>query len=233
VSLVFDNLAHDLGRSGRTTRERVGEILSNPGMWAVLGYRFCHWVYRLEAPWLFRKPLSLFASLVSLFVQVTTNITLPSRARIGPGLYIAHTGYIVVNSRTVLGANCTLTQGVTIGHRGGGREQMLGSPVIGDRVYVGPGAAIIGPIPIGDDALIGVGAVVTKSVPERGVVAGNPARLLSRRGSFDLIDYPGMHIDPARLAALARRDEPEAGDRRSQGNGVRAGLLIDLGHDIE
>ena len=186
-------------------------MLSNPGMWAVLGYRFCRWVYVLQAPWLIQKPLNL-AGFVALFVQVTTNITLPARARIGPGLYIPHTGYIVVNSGAVIGSNCTLAQGVTIGHRRGGRERMGGSPTIGDRVYVGPGAAIIGPMTVGDDSLIGVGAVVTRSVPARGVVAGNPARLLSHHGSFDLIDYPGMDSDPDRLASLAERDEPLAGD---------------------
>jgi serine O-acetyltransferase len=165
-------------------------------------------------------------SFVSLFVQVTTCITLPARVRIGPGLYIPHTGFIVVNSQAVIGSNCTLTQGVTIGHRGGGRESMRGSPVIGHRVYVGPGAAIIGPITIGDDSLIGVGAVVARSVPARGVAAGNPAKLLSRRGSFDLIEYPGMDFDTDRLASLASRDEGGEGDEASSSRGLPDGLLI-------
>jgi serine O-acetyltransferase len=195
-------------------------------MWAVFGYRYSRWVYELEVHWLIRKPLSLVAGFTSLFVQVTSCITLPARARIGPGLYIAHTGYIVVNSQTVIGANCTLTQGVTIGHGGGGLHAAKGSPSIGDRVYIGPGSAIIGPITIGDDALIGVGAIVTKSVPSRGVVAGNPARLLSRRGSFDLIEYPGMDSDDGRLASLKERDESEAGAPAASTNGRRDGLVI-------
>jgi serine O-acetyltransferase len=223
---VLQNLSQDFRRCGGTPRERVGEIVSNPGMWAVTGYRFCRWVYTLNTHWLIRKPFSLLAGIVSLFVQVTTGITLPGRAKIGPGLYIPHTGYIVVNSRTVLGANCTLTQGVTIGHRGGGRDAAAGSPLIGDRVYIGPGAAVIGPITIGDDALIGVGAVVTRSVPPRGVVAGNPARLLSRQGSFDLIEYPGMHSDPARLSSLSDRDEPESDVATRSSNGCHGELLI-------
>ena len=151
--------------------------------------------------------MTAVAGIVSLFVQVTTGITLPARASIGPGLYIPHTGYIVVNSRAVIGSNCTLAHGVTIGHGAGGRKRGGGSPVVGDRVYIGPGAAIIGPITVGDDVLIGVGAIVTRSVPPRGVVAGNPARLLSRHGSFELIEYPGMDSDPARVASLAARDE--------------------------
>jgi serine O-acetyltransferase len=108
-----------------------------------------------------------------------------------------------VSSGAVIGRFCTLTQGVTIGHRGGGGGQRRGVPRIGDRVYLGPGSAVIGPITVGDDALIGVGAVVTRSVPARGVVVGNPARLISTAGSFDLIEYPGMDHDPSRQASLA------------------------------
>jgi serine O-acetyltransferase len=223
---LLENLSQDLRRCGETPGQRIREISSNPGMWAVTGYRFCRWVYGLKVHWLIRKPLSLIAGIVSLFVQVTSGITLPARARIGPGLYIAHTGYIVINSQTKIGANCTLTQGVTIGHGGGGRHAEVGSPSIGDRVYIGPGAAIIGPIEIGDDALIGVGAIVTRSVPPRGVVVGNPAKLISRHGSFDLIDYPGMNSDPDRLASLAERDESAASDPPSSSNGRRGGLLI-------
>jgi serine O-acetyltransferase len=176
-------------------------------MWAVLGYRFCRWLYLLETIWFIKKPLNRLAGVVSLFVQLATHVTFPWRASIGPGLFIPHVGCIVVNSSTIMGSNCTLAQNVSIGHRAGGRKRRGGSPKIGNRVYIGPGATIIGPISIGDDALIGVDAIVMRSVPPRGVVAGNPARLLSRRGSFDLIVYPGMESDPGRMASLAERAE--------------------------
>ncbi len=209
---MFANLSRDLCRYGRTNRERLREVVFNPGVWAVIGYRYSHWVRGLRLPRLLRWPLSLSAAAVQLWVSVTSNIQIPGSVAIGPGLLIPHTGYIVVNSRAILGSNCTLTQGVTIGHAGGGgNPDLAGTPVLGDRVYVGPGSAIIGPIDIGDDALIGVGAVVTRPVPTRGVVAGNPARLLSRRGSFDLVSYPGMETDPARLASLrAAESTPRA-----------------------
>ncbi len=54
---------------------------------------------------------------------------------------------------------------------------------------------------------VGAGAVVVKSVPPRGVVVGNPARLLGLTGSFDLIEYPGMENDPNRISALAQVDK--------------------------
>ncbi|MGO9598652.1 MAG: serine O-acetyltransferase [Isosphaeraceae bacterium] len=229
---MLGDLSQDFHRCGATARERLEEFVFNPGMWAVLGYRFCRWVHLSRAPLLIKKPLNLVARCVDLLVRLTTAITLPASARIGPGLYIPHTGYIVVNSRTVIGSNCTLAQGVTLGHRGGGQGSGSGSPVIGNRVYIGPGAAVVGPITLGNDALIGVGAVVTRSVPERGVVAGNPARLLSEQGSFDLINYPGMEHDPDRMSSLAQRDEQPSGRWPSPVDGVHE-TTIGLGANLE
>jgi serine O-acetyltransferase len=207
--IMFDIVRHDLRRCGDRRSERIRELIFNPGMWAVLSYRFRRWVHLSGAPKFLRLVLNPMCSLVQLCTLILTNIDLPLAMEIGPGLYIPHTGYIVVNGLAKIGANCTLTQGVTIGHRGGGRDTAEGSPVIGNRVYVGPAAAIIGPISIGDDALIGVGAVVIKSVPRGGVMVGNPARLVSTRGSFDLITYTGMESDDNRRTALATiRAEP-------------------------
>lgn len=189
-------------------RARLREILLNPGAWAVIGYRYRRWVYTCRLPRLLRWPFSLIALVVQLWTEICSQVQLPASVSIGPGLYVPHTGYIVVNSQARIGANCTLTQGVTIGHGGGGRNRTrCGSPIIRDRVYIGPGSALIGPVIVGEDALIGVGAVVTRSVPPRGVVVGNPARVLSLQGSFDLIEYPGMENDPARQASLAQIEE--------------------------
>jgi serine O-acetyltransferase len=208
---MFDHLRRDFRRCGETFGERTREVLFNPGMWAVLGYRARRWVYTAGMPRWLRLPFSLAALLVQLWAEVVTGIQLSGAARIGPGLYIPHSGTTVVGSGAVIGSDCTLCHGVTIGHRGGGRDaSRSGSPLVGDRVYIGPGSALIGPITVGDDALVGVGAVVTRSVPPRAVVAGNPARVLSRGGSFDLIRYPGMDADPERLASLAlRTDSPD------------------------
>jgi serine O-acetyltransferase len=80
-------------------------------------------------------------------------------------------------------------------------------PTLADRVYVGPGAVIFGPVEIGQDAAIGANAVVTKSVPPRAVVAGAPARVVNRKGSFLYVQYLGMETDPDRLRSLRERDE--------------------------
>ncbi|WP_422925471.1 serine O-acetyltransferase [Singulisphaera sp. PoT] len=206
---MFNCLRQDIWRCGDTAYVRAREIALTPAMWAVIGYRFRRWLYTASMPRPIRVILNVLAVLVQTSTQIATNIELPSSTEIGPGLYLPHTGYIVVSSRAIIGSNCTLTQGVTIGHGGGGRGSRHGVPTLGDRVYVGPGAAIIGPVTIGSDALIGAGAIVTRSIPPRGVAVGNPARVISDRGSFDLIEYPGMETDPDRLVALScTRSEP-------------------------
>jgi serine O-acetyltransferase len=196
---MFDPIREDLARC-----HRKREILLNPATWAVMSYRFRRWILRLGVPSMLKWPLWAIGALVDLLSRIASGIELPTRAVIGPGLYIPHTGYVVVGAGARIGQHCTLCQGVTIGHARGGRDKRGGCPVIGDRVYVGPGSAIIGPIEIGNDALIGPGAIVVKSVPAAGVAVGNPARVISYAGSFDLISYPEMESDVERIAALTK-----------------------------
>jgi serine O-acetyltransferase len=206
---MFEHIRRDFWRCGDNLRERLREVLLNPGMWAVLGYRYRRWACTTRLPRLLRWPFTLGALVVQVGAEVLTGVQLSAAADIGPGLYIPHSGTTVVGSGSVIGRDCTLAHGVTLGHRGGGQERsQAGGPVIGDRVYIGPGSAILGPITVGADAVIGVGAVVTRSVPARAVVAGSPARVLSSGGSFELIRYPGMDNDPERLASLALRTAP-------------------------
>jgi serine O-acetyltransferase len=206
---MFENLREDLRRYGTGRRQQLRALVLTPGVWAVVGYRFARWTHTSRMPSPLRKVLNILATLLSLLVDVLTNIELPATAQIGPGLFIAHTGYIVLASGVRMGRHCTLAHGVTIGHAGGGERGAEELPVIGDRVYVGPGAAIIGGVSVGDDALIGVGAIVTRSVPPRGVAAGNPARVISFKGSFEVIFYEGMERDPQRLAALGATEEQQ------------------------
>jgi len=207
---MFEHIREDLRRVGPTGGQRLRMILFAPGVWATLSYRYRRWVYVTRPPQPFRFVLNLIGSLVQAWTDVATNIQIPASARVGPGLLIAHTGYIVLSATTVMGRHCTLTQGVTIGHAGGGGASLSGSPTIGDRVYVGPGSALIGPIKVGDDALIGVGAIVTSDVPPSAVMAGNPARVISLKGSFALIAYPGMETDPQRNQGIAEHSSDGA-----------------------
>jgi serine O-acetyltransferase len=102
----------------------------------------------------------------------------------GPGLSIAHQGSIIVNRYAVIGENCRINNGVTIGTQAGYNDRC---PTIGNNVFIGPGAQIFGSITIGDDIAIGANAVVTKSFPEGGIsIAGVPAKKISDKGSRKL-----------------------------------------------
>jgi serine O-acetyltransferase len=105
---------------------------------------------------------------------------------IGEGFYIGHFGTIIVHGLAVIGKHCNISHGVTIGMTNSGRNS--GVPVIGDRVYIAPGAKIIGGINIGNDVAIGANAVVLKDVPNNAVVVGVPAKVLSYNGSQQYIN---------------------------------------------
>jgi serine O-acetyltransferase len=203
---VMENLQRDYARFGVSRGERLRELLFNTGSWAVVSYRLRRALHQCRGPRILRLMLNACGMAIKVITEVLTHIEIPASVEIGPGLSIPHTGYIIIHSRAKLGANCTLTTGVVIGHGGGSKSGTLGCPTIGDRVYLGPGATLIGPITIGDDALIAPGAIVTRSVPPRGVVGGNPAKLISLRGSFDLIEYPGMLADASRSRSLAEAE---------------------------
>jgi serine O-acetyltransferase len=114
-------------------------------------------------------------------------IQIPAATSIGPGLYLGHYHGIVVNCRAVIGRNCNLSQGVTIGQVNRGCR--AGCPTLGDNVYVGPGASIIGTVTVGDDAAIGANCVVTRDVPPGAVVVGVPGRVVSQEGSTGYIQH--------------------------------------------
>lgn len=98
----------------------------------------------------------------------------------GKGLSIAHYGTIVVNEKAKIGEFCRIQENVTIGATSGSEK----APKIGDRVFIGSGAKIIGDITIEDDIAIGAGSVVVKSVDEPHItIAGVPARKISNKGS--------------------------------------------------
>ena len=85
--------------------------------------------------------------------------------------------------------DCNVNHGVTLGMKYGGKSP--GVPVIGDRVYLGPGSVVIGGITLGNDVAVGANSVVVDSVPDCGVVAGVPARLVSERGSREYVVNTG------------------------------------------
>jgi serine O-acetyltransferase len=117
-------------------------------------------------------------------------ISISHRVKIGSGFYIGHFGGIVISPNVTIGKNCNISQGVTIGNVNRGVNK--GVPVLGNNVYIGPGAKIIGNIVIGDNVAIGSNCVVTKSMPNNSVVVGVPGKVISDKGStgyINRIDY--------------------------------------------
>jgi serine O-acetyltransferase len=147
------------------------------------GFKYTFW---LRTAKFFKGRLILFPfyALSRLWLrrlQCNYGIYLPYNTIVGSGLYIGHFGGIVVNSNAVIGKNCNINQGVTIGVTYGGK--FPGTPVIGDNVYIGPGSFIIGGIEIGSNVAIGANTVVNKPIPENAVVVSPPGEVVSFNGS--------------------------------------------------
>lgn len=149
-------------------------FLKEQSIWAI-------WIYRFGRRLIKRRPglirniqLKIYWALFRI-VETLTGISLPLNAQIGPGLRIYHFGNIFIHSGAILGRNCTLRQGVTIGNR----HADEGAPVIEDDVEFGAYAQALGRIKIGSGAKIGAMSLVLYDVPAGTTVVGIPARPVS------------------------------------------------------
>ena len=128
-------------------------------------------LYRAVSQGVGGRPLFLLYDVLS---RMLLHIEIPAAARIGTRLRVFHGHGLVLHPAAVLGDDCVLRQGVTVGNRGSARDDEV--PVIGDRVEFGANAQVLGAVRVGDDAVIGAGAVVLHDVPPGTAVAGIPAR---------------------------------------------------------
>lgn len=148
--------------------------LSRQGFWVMLVYRYGRWRYSIRPRWL-RLPFSLVYKILKPISEILTGIELPCEVVLGRRFRIDHFGGIIISGDAVFGDDCVIRNGVTVGLRHAG---VRGSPVIGNRVDIGAGAKLLGPIHIGDDVAIGANAVVLKDVPSNSIAVGVPARIL-------------------------------------------------------
>lgn len=147
-----------------------------PSFWVVTVYRYGQWCSRISIG-LLKKLLILTYWPIYAFITLLTGINLPISAKIGPGLRIWHFGCIVLHPQVVIGHNCDIRHGVTIGNR----QKYDDVPVIGNNVNIGAGAMILGSVRIGNNVMIGANSVVISDVPDNHVAVGNPARIYRRR----------------------------------------------------
>lgn len=137
---------------------------------------------------IFSRLLYVVVFLIHKHNQYLTGIQLAFGTDIKAGITFGHFSNIVINKGSIIGKNCTIFQGVTIGSvRGKGPKG--GSPVIGDNVVISPGAKIIGKILIGNTVFVAPNAVVIKDVPDNATVGGIPARILNMNGEVNCSLY--------------------------------------------
>ena len=185
-------------------------IFCYPGVHAVWGHRISHWLWHRGA----RLAARAFAELT----RILTGVDIHPGAVLGAGLFIDHATGVVIGETAKVGDDVTLYQGVTLG--GTGRDTGKRHPTVGDRVTIGAGAKVLGPITVGEDSRIGANAVVIKPVPPGSVVVGVPGQIIGALAATDdsmMPDLVGVSLD----SLLTRVAKLEA-----QGDGQQTGRVI-------
>ena len=179
-------------------------VLLYSGVHALLAYRISHKLY------LSKHYFS--ARAISQAARFFTGIEIHPGATIGKGLVIDHGMGLVIGETTVIGDNCTLYQGVTLG--GTGKDKGKRHPTLGNNVMVGAGAKVLGPFTIGDNVKIAANAVVLKEIPENATAVGIPAKVVRREGvRIDPLDH--VHI-PDPVAQQIRQLEGKLAELEAQ-----------------
>lgn len=184
---MLDSFRTDIGRMRRygSRDSTLRLLLTQQGLWAIACYRAGNHLARHRLPPVLHQMVMIPYYLWQKSVEVTTGISISPDCAIGAGLYIGHFGGIIIHPDVKIGKDCNLSQGVTLGL--GASKGVWGVPTLGDRVYVAPGAKVIGPVHLANGTVVGANAVVTHSTSENDVVAGVPARVISSKGSGEYI----------------------------------------------
>ncbi|NLG91994.1 MAG: serine O-acetyltransferase [Clostridiales bacterium] len=153
-------------------RSRLEVYFLYSGFKAVRAYRKAHWFYKHN--------MKFIARYLSQRARHKTGIEIHPGATIGKGLFIDHGMGVVIGETTIIGDNCTLYQGVTLG--GTGKDHGKRHPTLGNNVMVGAGAKVLGPFRVGDNARVAAGAGVLDVVPDNATAVGVPARVVRLNG---------------------------------------------------
>ena len=204
VARAAKNAVDSVMEDVRATRERdpaaksdAEVLLLYSGVHALLAYRLSHKLYEKES--------FLAARAISQVARFITGIEIHPGATIGKGLMIDHGMGVVIGETTVIGDNCTIYQGVTLG--GTGKDVGKRHPTLGNNVMVGAGAKVLGPFTIGDNTKIAANAVVLVEMPNNCTAVGIPAKVVKREGRR-VDDLDQVHIpDPVaqQMAKLEAR----------------------------
>lgn len=171
-------------RADPAARSSAEVLIAYSGVHAVWGYRVAHALWQ-------RRGTRLFARILSQITRGLTGVEIHPGAQIGRRLFIDHGMGVVIGETAEIGDDVVIYHGVTLG--GTSTRPVKRHPTVGDRVLIGAGAILLGPIQIGSDSKVGAGAVVTESAPAGSVLTGVPAK--ARAAS------------PAQVASEAANDE--------------------------
>jgi len=164
------------GNPGLLEKARI--VLQNHALKGVMVYRFGSWIHRTSPSPAVKLPLKLVYRALDEAVTAIWGMHIHSSAEIDGGLYVSHPFGILIGA-TKMGRDCNVGQGVTIGLRPGGTEEHS-LPTIGDRVFIGPGSVVFGPITIADGTAIGPLTVVSRNLPPRVLAVGNPMQIVKK-----------------------------------------------------
>ncbi|MDD2362810.1 MAG: serine O-acetyltransferase [Oscillospiraceae bacterium] len=186
---MFDRIKEDIAvikDKDPAARSSVEVMLLYNGFKAVRIYR--------RANWFLKHNMRFIARWLSQRCVRRTNIEIHPGATIGRRLFIDHGTGVVIGETTIIGDDCTIYQGVTLG--GTGKDKGKRHPTLGNNVMVGAGAKVLGPITVGNDVRIAAGAVVLNDIPDGCTAVGVPARIARRNGA-KIMDMDQVHIpDP-------------------------------------
>ena len=202
---IFQTIAEDV----RAVKERDPAAQSSFVIWLTYPGLHARWSHVVEH-WLWNHGLKSLARISSQFTRFMTGVEIHPGAQIGRRFFIDHAMGVIIGETTIIGDDCTLYQGVTLG--GTGNETGKRHPTLGNNVTVGTGAKVLGNIHIGNNVKIGGNSVVVKDVPDNCTVVGVPGRIIKRNGcrvfeeSFDAKQHREyMPDDAAEQSALNRQ----------------------------
>ncbi|WP_217523434.1 serine O-acetyltransferase [Pleurocapsa sp. PCC 7327] len=189
--MLEDFLRHATGKQRETVElglwEQIkedwiahGRDWTKPGFRAVAVHRFGNWRMKIE-PKLLRAPFSVFYRFLYRTVRNCYGIDLPYTVKLGRRVIIEHQHCIIIHGNCVIGDDCIIRQGVTLGNSH--LDRPLEAPKLGARVNVGAGAKLLGHIIIGDDVNIGANAVVLSDIPAGKTAVGIPAKIVKSKSS--------------------------------------------------
>ncbi len=186
----LDDLLKAYKERDPAARSKISIFLLYPGVHAIIYHRIAHWFYT--------KKMFFIARAISQHSRRKTGIEIHPGAQIGKRLVIDHGMGIVIGETAIVGDDCLLYQGVTLG--GSGKEKGKRHPTLGNNVLVGCGAKILGSFKVGDNSRIAANAVVLNEIPDHATAVGVPAKVVRVAGEkVELLDH--THIpDPVAQA---------------------------------